>query len=304
MFVRLAGDVEGDAMIDRLRSVIRGEVIAPGDDGYDDARAVWNGQIDRRPALVVRCVDADDVVAAVRFAERQDLAVAVRGGGHSFAGFGTCDGGVVVDLGAMNAVHIDPTVREARVQAGATWGDFDRAGAPHGLATTGGLVSTTGVGGLTLGGGIGWLMRKHGMACDNVITAEVVTASGEQIRASDDEHAELLWALRGGGGNFGVVTSFTYRVHPVSTVVGGALLFPASSTADVFAAYAASAADEPDELCSLLEVATGPDGQPVIVFAYCHCGAPADGRAVADTWRAVAPVVADFVGEMPYPEMQ
>jgi FAD/FMN-containing dehydrogenase len=299
--------------IDSLRAATRGEVITPNDDHYDDARRVWNGQVDRRPALVVRCAGPADVITAVRFAGEHDLPVAVRGGGHSFAGFGTCDGGIVIDLGAMHAVRIDPVARRASVQGGATWGDLDHESAAFGLATTGGLISTTGVGGLTLGGGIGWLMRKYGMACDNLVGADVVTAAGELVHANADDHTDLYWALRGGGGNFGVVTALEYQLHPIATIFGGALLFPGDRAADVLAAYADIAGDEPDELCSLLEVATAPDiddvvpthrGQPIIAWAFCHCGPIADAREVAARWRQVAPVVADFVDEMPYTTLQ
>jgi FAD binding domain/Berberine and berberine like len=210
-------------------------------------------------------------------------------------------------------VRIDLTARRATVQGGATWGDLDHESAAFGLATTGGLISTTGIGGLTLGGGIGWLMRKHGMACDNLVGADVVTAAGELVHASADDHPELYWALRGGGGNFGVVTALEYQLHPISTILGGALLFSGDHAADVLAAYADMAGDEPDELCSLLEVATAPDiddvdpthrGQPIIALAFCHCGPIADGRDVAARWRQVAPVVADFVDEMPYTTLQ
>jgi FAD/FMN-containing dehydrogenase len=299
--------------LEQLRDAVRGAVIAPDHHEYDQARAVWNGHIDRRPAAVVRCSGVADVMVAVRCAAEWDLPLAVRGGGHSFGGFGTCDGGIVVDLAAMNGVRVNPQERRAMVQGGATWGDFDHEAAAFHLATTGGLISTTGVGGLTLGGGIGWLMRKHGMACDNVTAADVVTAPGELVHTSAEEHSELFWALRGGGGNFGVVTAFDFELHPVSQVVGGALLFPGDRAGDVLAAYAEAARDEPDELCSLLEVATAPDiedvhpahrGRPVIAFCFCHSGSRGDGRAVADRWRQVAPVVADFVDEMPYPILQ
>ncbi len=299
--------------IDALCSAVRGPVITPGDDAYDDARGVWNAHIDRRPALIARCTGTADVIAGIRFAGEHDLPVAVRGGGHSFAGFGTCDGGLVLDLGAMNGVRVDLVAQRATVQGGATWGDLDHEGAAFGLATTGGLISTTGVGGLTLGGGIGWLMRKYGMACDNVAAADVVTASGELIHATADEHPDLFWALRGGGGNFGVVTALEYRLHPVATVLGGALLFAADRTADVFARYAELAATEPDELCTLLEIATAPDadgvepayrGRPIIALALCYCGPIADGEAAIAPWRRLAPVVADFVEPMSYTAMQ
>ncbi len=196
-----------------------GELIGPGDDRYDDARRVWNGAIDRRPALIARCTGARDVAAAIRLARERDLPVAVRGGGHGVAGLAVCDGGVVVDLSPMRAIAVDARARTARAQAGVLWGEIDGATQAHGLATVGGIVTHTGIAGLTLGGGIGWLMRRHGATADNLLAAEVVTVDGEVVRASADEHPELLWGLRGGGGNFGVVTEFEYRLHEVGPTV-------------------------------------------------------------------------------------
>ena len=205
----------GAQTIDRLSERVRGEVIAPDDEGYDEARKVYNAMIDRRPAVVVRCTSTDDVIAAVNFARENELPVAVRGGGHSVPGFGTGDDAVVVDLTGMTDVQVDPEAQTARAEGGATWGDFNDATHAHGLATTGGIISTTGVGGLTLGGGIGYLARGFGLSCDNLISAEVVTADGQHVTASEAENDDLFWALRGGGGNFGVVTSFEFRLHPV-----------------------------------------------------------------------------------------
>jgi FAD/FMN-containing dehydrogenase len=193
----------------------RGQIIIAGHAGYDDARAIWNGAIDRYPRLIARCSGPADVAAAVRFARYHGLEVAVRGGGHNVAGTAVCDDGIVIDLSEMRAVWVDPASRTARVQGGALWGDVDHETQVHGLATTGGIVSHTGVAGLTLGGGLGWLMRKHGLTVDNLLAANVVTANGDMLRVSDDEHPDLFWALRGGGGNFGVVTSFDFRLHPV-----------------------------------------------------------------------------------------
>ena len=223
---------------ERLQSVMRGPVMASPDPAYDQGRRVWNASIDRRPALIARCTGVSDVIASVRFAADQDLPLAVRGGGHSFAGFGTCDGGLLIDLTAMKGIRVDPTAQRAVAQGGVTWGELDHETAAFGLATTGGLVSTTGIAGLTLGGGIGWLMRKYGLACDNLVAADVVTADGQFLRASEGENAELFWALRGGGGNFGVVTALEYRLHPVATVLGGMLLYPAGHAAEILARYA------------------------------------------------------------------
>jgi len=296
-----------------LRTSMRGPVLAPGEPGYDDARSVWNASIDRSPALIAQPTGVADVITAVRFANQHDLPVAVRGGGHSFAGLGTCDGGLLVDLALMNGIRVDPASHTAVAQGGVTWGALDHETAAFGLATTGGEVSTTGIAGLSLGGGIGWLARKHGLACDNVISADVVTAAGELLHVDAQEHPDLFWALRGGGGNFGVVTALEYRLHPVSTVFGGMLLYPADAAAAVLSFYEQHSAHEPDELCTLLELATAPDidgvdaefrGQPVIALALCYSGPIADGEAAITAWRDIAPVVADFVEPMPYVELQ
>jgi FAD/FMN-containing dehydrogenase len=212
----------------------RGEVIAPGQDGYDAARAVWNGTVDRRPRLIARCSGTADVAAAVRFARDHDLEIAVRGGGHNVAGTAVCDDGIVIDLSAMRAVWVDPAGRTARVQGGALWGDVDHETQARSLATTGGIVGHTGVAGLTLGGGIGYLMRQHGLTVDNLLAAEVVTAEGSIVRASADEHPDLFWAVRGGGGNFGVVTSFRFALHPLGpAVMAGPVFWAADDTTEV-----------------------------------------------------------------------
>ena len=208
-----------------LRQSVRGDVIAPNDEGYEDARRVFNAMIDRRPAFVVRCAGTADVVAAVAFARENELDLAVRGGGHSVPGFGTADDAVVIDLSGMRDVQVDPEQSTARAGGGTTWGAFNDATHPYGLATTGGVVSTTGVGGLTLGGGIGYLARGFGLSCDNLLSAEVVTADGQVVTASEEENEDLFWALRGGGGNFGVVTAFEFRLHPVRDIYGGPLFF-------------------------------------------------------------------------------
>ncbi len=206
--------VPSDA-IDSLRSAMRGEVLAPKDAGYDDARRIWNGMFDKKPALIARCRGTADVIAAVNFARENGMLTAVRCGGHNSAGSGSCEGGLLIDLSRMNAVHVDPGTRRARVQGGATWGDFDREAQLHGLATPGGLVSATGVGGLTLAGGLGWLRGKYGLSLDNLVSVDIVTADGVLRTASESENSDLFWGVRGGGGNFGVVTWFEFRVHPV-----------------------------------------------------------------------------------------
>jgi FAD/FMN-containing dehydrogenase len=291
-----------------LKAALGGEVIVPGDDGYESARGVWNASIDRRPAAIVRCHSVDDVTRAVQAAVRFELALAVRGGGHSAPGFSTCDGGLVVDVSPMKAVDVDPDGCVARVGGGTCWSDVDRATTAHGLATTGGLVSTTGVAGLTLGGGIGWLMRRCGLACDNLLAADVVTAAGHVERAGTGGDSELLWGLRGGGGNFGVVTSFEFKLHPLPEVVAGLALFPATRALEVATFYREWVVDMPDELTTMLVLLTGPDeafvppslrGELVLAVAGCHSG----GRGPA--YEALRPLrdqgpAADLFEPMPY----
>lgn len=289
-----------------------GEVIGPGDDGYEEHRRVWNGMIDKHPALIARCRSRDDVVSAVNFARERGLLLAVRGGGHSFAGFSTCDGGVVLDLSDMQAVEVNAARQVARAEGGVTWGVFDAATHAHGLASTGGLISTTGIAGLTLGGGIGWLQRKCGLACDNLLSVELVTADGEIIRASEAENRELFWGLRGGGGNFGVVTSFEFRLHPVSSVVGGLLLFPAGRAAKVMRFYRDYVRSCPDELTTWLSAITAPaadfvpedlQGKAALAVLACHCGDPAGAERALRPLRALGPA-ADLIESMPYPALQ
>src|SRR4051794_28790167 len=228
----------GDATLGELEQGLRGQLVRPEDEAYDEARAIWNGAHDRHPALIVRCGGVADVMRAVDFARSEDLAVSVRGGGHSIPGYSTNDGGIVIDLSAMRAVHVDPVRHRAVAQGGATWADFDHETQAFGLAVTGGLVSSTGIAGFTLGGGIGWLMRKLGLTSDNLVAADVVTADGQLVHTSDDEHPELLWGLRGGGGNFGIATSLEYRLHPVGPMVyAGPIFFQGDRAAEVMNFY-------------------------------------------------------------------
>jgi len=236
----------GIRTIEQLRERLRGEVVTPSDAGYEDARQVYNAMIDRRPAAVVRCAETGDVSAAVDFARTSELDLAIRGGGHSVPGFGTVDDGVVIDLSGMHDVLVDPERRTARAQGGATWGAFNDATHAHGLATTGGVVSTTGVGGLTLGGGIGYLARGVGLSCDNLISAEVVTADGQSLVASDRENEDLFWAIRGGGGNFGVVTAFEFQLHPVAEIYGGPMFFELEDAGAVLRGYREFIVDAPE----------------------------------------------------------
>jgi FAD/FMN-containing dehydrogenase len=289
--------------LSRLRSELRGTLVLPADDGYESARAVWNAAIDRRPAGVVRCADPSDVVRAIEFARAQGLAVAVRGGGHGFAGKATCDGGLVVDCGPMKSVEVDPVRRVARAGAGCTLGDFDAATQALGLATTMGTVAPTGIAGLTLGGGLGWLMGRFGLACDNLIGADVVTADGRTVRASAAENPDLLWALRGGGGNFGVVTAFEYDLHPITTVYGGAVTYPPAQARDVFRLYRDLTSDAPDELTAYAGVqplATGPTFSVVA----CWSGDPATGERILAPLRRLGTPLADTLRVMPYLDMQ
>ena len=290
----------------------RGTTLTPGEDGYDDARTIYNASFERRPAVIARCRDTADAVAVVNFARESGLPLAVRAGGHSLAGLSTCDDGIVLDLSTMRDVVVDADQRTARVQGGATWADYDTATQALGLASTGGLVSHTGVAGLTLGGGIGWLMRKHGLACDNLRAAEVVTAAGDVVRASGTDDPELLWGLRGGGGNFGVVTSFEFRVHPVGPVLGGLALFPVERGGEVLRAYRAWAAELPDEFTTIAAVITAPPapfvpeeavGRKVVGIAGCWCGDVEEGQAALTPIRELKPVV-DVFGPMPYTALQ
>jgi FAD/FMN-containing dehydrogenase len=292
----------------------RGDVIGAGHPGYDDARAVWNGTVDRRPGLIARCRDTADVAAAVRWARARDLDVAVRGGGHNVAGTAVCDGGIVIDLSAMRAVSVDPVERTTRVQGGALWGDVDHETQRHGLATTGGIIGHTGVGGLTLGGGVGWLMRKHGLTVDNLVEAEVVTADGEVIRASATDHPDLFWALRGGGGNFGVVCSFRFRLHPVGpTVTAGPVFWAAEDTAEVLRFYREFVTYAPNELGNVVRLGTIPPlaaisedlhFRPAIGVGCCYAGPVDDGERALRALRRFGTPLVDLVGPTLYVDHQ
>jgi FAD/FMN-containing dehydrogenase len=272
-----------------LEPAVRGRLVRPSDPDYDDARAVWNAMIDRRPSLIVQAAGVDDVVATIDFARRTGLPLAIRGGGHNVACNGTVEGGIVLDLGGLRAIDVDPAERRVRVEAGATLGDVDRATEPHGLVVPLGVVSGTGVAGLTLGGGVGWLVRAHGLTIDSLLEAEVVLADGERVRASATEHPELFWGLRGGGGNFGVVTAFTFRAHPLDPdVVAGSLIYERERWADALRAYAAWTADLPDEMTTLITFLVPPadwelGDRPLMVLGFAWAGAEAAaGRAVID----------------------
>jgi FAD/FMN-containing dehydrogenase len=286
-----------------IATTFSGVLLRPGDDGYEEARRVHNGLIDKRPALIARCRGTADIAEALRFAQESGLEVSIRGGGHNVAGRAVTDGGVMIDLSLMKAIYVDPVARKARAQGGVTWREFDRETAVHGLATTGGQVSTTGIAGLTLGGGIGWLAGKYGLAADNLISVELVTADGEVVTASEQEHPDLFWALRGGGGNFGVAASLEYRLHPLREVTGGLVAYPFTAAREVlrfFRTFVESASDELGVAAGLVHAPDG-SGAKLAAIVVCHAGSPA--RATADLKPLLdfgSPALAQ-VGPMPYP---
>ena len=295
-----------------LRESLRGELIAPGDGAYDEARKVYNGMIDRRPAAIIRCADVADVIAAVGLARETGLDLSVRGGSHSVPGFGTNDGGVVCDLSAMRGTRVDPARRTARAEGGCTWGDLDHATHAFGLATTGGIISTTGVAGLTLGGGIGHLARGQGLSCDNLVSADVVTAEGELVTASEEENEDLFWALRGGGGNFGVATSLEFRLAPVGEIYGGPIFYPVERAAEVMSFYREFIAAAPEQLGAFFAFQIAPPlpfipeerhGETMCLIVTCWTGPVEDGETALAPLFDAAPVVADHVGPMPYPAL-
>jgi FAD/FMN-containing dehydrogenase len=291
------------AAVDGFRSRVLGGVLGRGDDGYDTARVVFNAMIDRFPALIVQCAGVADVTAAVMFAREHNLLVSIRGGGHNVTGNAVCIGGLVIDLSRMRSVRVDPVTQTARAEGGATWGDFDRETQAFGLASTGGIVPTTGIAGLTLGGGIGYLNRKFGLACDNLISADVVTADGRVLKASAEDHADLFWALRGGGGNFGVVTSLEYRVHPVGPVLGGELIFPLDRAKETLRFYRDWSLSAPDEVRADASLVSGPEG-PALAIIVCYCGSIDEGERVLRPLRQFGPPVVDTIGPSPYARIQ
>jgi len=304
----------GEATIGELEASLRGRVIRPTDSDYDEARALWNGSHDKRPALILQVAGTADVLKAVEFVCSQDLPVAVRGGGHSIAGFSSVDDGVVIDLSAMNAVTVDPAAHRATVQGGATWAHVDHETQAFGLAVTGGLISSTGVGGFTLGGGIGWLMRKYGLAADNLVGADVVTSDGQLVHASATDNPDLFWALRGGGGNFGIVTSFEFELHHVGpTVMAGLLFFPPEAARTVITSWRGLTETMPDELTSLVNLTTAPPvpflpesvhGKPIVVVAAMYSGPLETAEAAVAPLRTLAEPIVDMVGPVPYAAMQ
>jgi FAD/FMN-containing dehydrogenase len=303
-----------EAAVAELKAHVRGALLRPGDAGYDAARSIWNGMIDKRPALIACCTGPADVIACVNFARAHRLALAVRGGGHNVAGNALCDGGLVIDLSLMRGVQVDPQARLARAQPGITLGDLDHETQIFGLATPVGMVSQTGVAGLTLGGGFGWLSRKYGLACDNLLSVEMVMADGQFVTASEQEHADLFWGVRGGGGNFGVVTSFTFRLHPVGpTVMAGMALYPMEQAREVLRFYRDYAAAAPDELTMAAVLRMAPPapflpqhmhGKPVIGIAACASGSLEEGERLMRPIKDFGAPAADIIKPMPFVRFQ
>lgn len=296
-----------------LQVALRGHLMQPLDAGYEEAKQVYNGMINRRPALIAQCADVADVIAAVNYARDNELTVAVRGGGHNGAGLGVCDDALVIDLASMNGVHVDPTAKTARVEGGATWGKVDHATHAYSLATPSGIISTTGVGGLTLGGGHGYLTRKCGLAIDNLIEADVVLADGQPVHASERDNADLFWALRGGGGNFGVVTSFLFRLHPIDTVVCGPTLWELDRTPEVMRWYREFLPNAPEDLYGFFALHTVPPAPPfpehlhlkkMCGVVWCYTGAKDRADDVFAPVRAFGPPALDGLHEAPYPMLQ
>ena len=303
----------GSAVLDALRANVQGAIRLPGDPGYDEARRVWNAAVDRHPSAIITCADIEDVSLAVKIAADHGLPLTVRGGGHNVAGRSLQEGRLLLDLSQLRGVTVNPKSRIATVQGGALWSDVDAATAASGLATTGGLISSTGVGGFTLGGGAGWLMRKFGLACDNLRSAGVVLADGRYVRASLDDHPELFWGLRGGGGGLGVVTSFDLQLYALHDVVAGLVVHPADAAPAVLRAFRDYAATAPDEFCGLAVITHAPPlpfldpswhGRPVVILALCWCGDPDAGEAALAVLRSVGQPLAQHVGRMPYVQWQ
>jgi FAD/FMN-containing dehydrogenase len=294
--------IDGEAL-EALAAAFSGTILQPGDEGYDDARRVHNGLIDRRPAIIARCAGTADIQDAVKLARASGLEISVRGGGHNVAGRAVAEGGLMIDLSPMRGIHVDPTAQTARAQGGVLWSELNREAHAHGLAVTGGAISSTGIAGYTLGGGLGWLMAKHGLGADNLIGVELVTADGEVLNVSDDTHPDLMWALRGGGGNFGIAASLVYRMHPLKMVTGGLIAHPIDAAGDMLRFYRDAVADCTDDLTVFAAVVHAPDGSGMKLAAMVvfHTGDPAQAeRDIAPFTSWGSPAVVD-VGPMPYP---
>jgi FAD/FMN-containing dehydrogenase len=310
-FAQTASDVDATAAsgFDDLAGLIRGDLILPGHDAYDEARNVWNGMIDKRPAAIARCTGAADVMDVVKYARDNDIPASVRGGGHNVAGKALKDDAITIDLAEMNGIWIDPARKRARVQGGAKWVAFDRESLALDLVTTGGTVSTTGVGGLTLGGGLGWIMRKHGLCCDNVMSADVVTADGRLLVVNENENSDLYWAIRGGGGNFGIVTAFEFKLHDLEPITGGMAIYPESMLKEMFHFYREYTSNAPDSVTAGAGYMAGPPGTPLEgqsagVIVVCHKGPAGDGERLVKPIKDFGPPTIDSIGPSSYPAMQ
>ncbi len=302
-----------ETTIQAFRDGLRGALLRPGDDDYESARRVWNGMIDRKPALILRCAGVADVIDAVKFARRHHLLVSVRGGGHNVAGTAICEGGLMIDLSPMKGIRVDPIRRTAHAQAGLTWGEFDHETQVFGLALPGGIQSTTGIAGFTLGGGFGYLARKHSLTCDNLLSADVIMADGRFLTASTSENADLFWGLRGAGGNFGIVTSFEFRLFPLGPVLGGMVIYPAARAKQVLHFYREYVSTAPDELFTFAAFTTAPTapyvpvhlhGKPVLSLFICYSGPLEEGDHIVQPLRTFGPPEVDLVRIRPYTEMQ
>ena len=290
--------------VQAFAATLRGPLIQPGDPGYDAARTVWNAMIDRHPALIVRCAGAADVIAGVTFAREHGLLLSIKGGGHNVAGTAVCDDGLLLDLSSMKGLRIDPLRRTARAEPGLTWGEVDAEAQAFGLATIGVDVSSVGIAGLTLGGGFGWRVRHYGLACDTLLSVDMVTADGRLLTASATEHPDLFWGLRGGGGNFGVVTSFEYQLHPAGQLLAGLLLYPVTMANEVLAFYREFTKTAPDELTVWAILLTAADGAPMLALLVCYNGSGAVAEQAVQPLREFGPPLADHLGPMPYREVQ
>jgi len=290
--------------VEKFKSSLRSELLQSGDAGYDEARKVWNGMIDKRPALIARCAGVADVIHCVNFARANNLPIALRGGGHNVAGNAVCDGGLMIDLSRMKSVRVDPTQRTARAEPGLTWREFDCETQAFGLATTGGQISATGIAGLTLGGGWGYLARRYGLTCDNLLSVDVVTANGQLLTASTAENRDLFWGMRGGGGNFGVVTSFEYQLHPVGAVLAGIVAYPFQEAKEVLKLFRELTIGAPDELASGIVLISLPDGTPVVGVVVCYSGPVAEGERILKPLRTLSPPLLDQIGLIPYTAAQ
>jgi len=302
--VNAKGTTVREDAITVFQETFSGPVVRPADAAYDETRQVWNGTVDKRPGLIARCTGTAGVIAAVHFARENDLLTAIRGGGHNVGGRSLCDGGIVIDLSLMKAVFVDPAARTVRAQPGVTLGVLDRETHVHGLAVPVGVVTGTGIAGLTLGGGVGWLVRKYGLTIDNLLSCEVVTAGGEVLTANAEVNADLFWALRGGGGNFGVVTSFEYRAHPVHTVLAGMIVHPIAKAKELIRFFRGFMAAAPEELTAYAALFRLPDGTPAAAVIPCYCGGLDEGARVIRPLREFGNPMMDSVGPMPFPALQ